>query len=262
MSSPQRKRSIAAAAIFLLAMAGAALGEQPNNNQQSQSSPPQGADFPTPEQKEHIAYLLAFIESQPAGFVFNNSGIVARPPNHKPYNPDGSRNQNFRVAPDPNQAQASAVTNHEKRRASAMEELIKIGRPAVPQTVTAIVNEGNQYRFIYAFILGEIKDPRAVPALIKYMNDGKMKLDCAASYRKFGDEEMAKLMEDEGQAMIADATGALESITGQDYGPDIDKWRAWWEANKAKYGTPLPLVIETADPPPGSKSYAPPSQDP
>ena len=60
-----------------------------------------------------------------------------------------------------------------------------------------------------ACVLGWLKDPRAVEPLIVALSDAD------ANVRKF-------------------AAMSLKALTGMDFGKDGEKWRAWWEENKAR----------------------------
>ncbi len=207
---------------------------------------------PTAAQKKNIKQLIKTIESRPSGVIIHNKAQVQSGVDHRPYNPDGSRNQNFRVLPDEESAKDTHKLDHQRKRGRAVKELIHIGRPAVPQVVPALMKEGHRFRHLYAYILGEIGDPRAVPALIKYMEDGVMKKSLAESYRRLDKKEMAGKLDKEGQGMVSDAAGALERISGEDYGPDLSKWKKWWKKNKHKYGPPIPIMQYTANPPESS----------
>jgi len=205
-----------------------------------------GPATPTPAQKKKIKQHIDTIEAIPSGVIINNRGEVEFNPGHRPYNPDGSRNQDFKVVPG--DAENTIEQKNRRERGLAVKALIKTGRPAVPQVVAALMEEGNQYRHLYAYVLGEIGDPRAVPALIKYMEDGKMKQTMAGSYERLGKKKMADKLDKEGRGMVADATGALERTTSENYGPDLEKWKKWWQENKHKYGPPIPLRQYTANP--------------
>ncbi|MFO8056413.1 MAG: hypothetical protein R6V10_03865 [bacterium] len=252
MTGPAIKQTTLAATVFLLAFIIAFplfAADTKSSKDQPDSGQEEKPVKPTPEKKKKIKKLISIIESKPTGVFINNRGRVKSGPEHRPYNPDGSRNENFRVVPETESGEAAGVLNHKKKRGRAVKELISMGRPAVPQVVGALMHEGREFRYLYAYILGEIGDPRAVPALIKYMEDGKMKLDMKKSYEKLGKKKMARQMEKEGRGMISDAAGSLEAITGEDYGPDLRKWKAWWKRNRSKYGPPIPLVQHTANPP-------------
>lgn len=223
---------------------------------------PSAPTVDSPAVQARVRQLIVTIETKPSGIVVNNNGQVAAEPGHSPYNPDGTRNQNYTVTHDNSQGPAGVVLNNDQLRAQAIAELIKIGKPAVPQLVTALMTEGSEFRRFYAYTLGEIKDPRAVPALIKYMEDGYAKFKLVPQIRASGNEALAKKQEDDGKLMIADSVLALEKITGEKYGSDLNKWKQWWEANKAKVGPTPPLQTYTANPPDPVVHYPPPTPTP
>lgn len=202
-------------------------------------------DFSTPQVADaaldaRIRALILAIEDKPSGVIINNAGYIENAPANQPYNPDGSRNENFRVTPDLSGANTAYMLNGEQRKQKAYEELVRIGRPAVPLLSMAVVMEGYDQRPIYVKALGEIRDPRAVPHLIKYMEDGKMMLSMAASMVSLGNTVEAKKLQCDGNKMMADAADALAKITGQNYGPNLGPWRQWWEQNQSKVQGPIP----------------------
>jgi hypothetical protein len=81
---------------------------------------------------------------------------------------------------------------------------------ALVALIAALKDEDSHVRWWAAYALGELKDPRAVEALI------------------------AKL-KDEDTSIRECAERALENITGRDFGVDPIKWRKWWEENRAKF---------------------------
>jgi hypothetical protein len=206
-----------------------------------------------PELQKKILDLINIVEYKPSGLYVNNNGKVDVPPDHQPYNPDGSRNENFTVTHDTPGGEVPLAAN-EARRQQSIKDLIAIGRPAVDELCKALTRDYFLHRDLYAFALGEIRDPRAVPALLKYYQDGLEKLKNVPFVRQNGDEQTAVKLETTGNKMVGDAATALQKITGQAYGNDFPKWQAWWDANKAQVG-PTPNLIEyTANPPDGSSS--------
>lgn len=201
-----------------------------------------------PALEKKIKSLIATVEKKATGTIVNNDGSVEVPPDHQPYNPDGSRNQDFKVTHDHEGGTATYRANLDKQRELAIKELIGIGPPAVDELSRALTRDYFQYRPMYAYALGEIGDPRAVPALLKYFETGEMKLKNVDFVRSAGNVEMAARLERDGHKMMDDAASALSKITGQSYGRDHKKWSAWWEANKEKVG-PVPDLQEyTANP--------------
>jgi hypothetical protein len=219
-----------------------------DKDKNKESTPEQSPPPFDPAVQKKVLELISLIEMKPTGVFVNNQGRVEVPPNHQPYNPDGSRNQDFTVTHDTPSGGAIMV-NHEQKRQQAVRDLIAIGRPAVDELARALTREYMTYRSLYAYALGEIRDPRAVPALLKYLEDGQEKLKNVPFVRENGDPAFAEQLEASGNKMIQDAGEALSKITGQNYGPDLAKWKEWWEANKDRVG-PTPNLIEyTANPP-------------
>ncbi|HUT55340.1 MAG TPA: hypothetical protein VM658_18265 [bacterium] len=228
---------------------------KPAPRAQTGTAPAQPAAGPAVQNRGKA--LIALIESHPNGLIVNNNARVESPPSNQPYTADGSRNQNFKMVPDLSGNQIAQSVNMDQRRAQAVQELIAIGKPAVDDLAVALVTEGNQYRNLYAYALGEIKDPRAVPALIKYLEDGKAKLSMVGSVRASGNQPMAAKLEKQGASMAADSSLALQKITGQTYGTDLVKWQTWWNANKEKVGPTPNLILYTANPPAPAVHYDP-----
>ena len=206
-------------------------------------------------QDARIRALVLAIEDKPNGVIINNAGYIEKAPVNQPYNADGSRNENFRVTPDLSGMEAVYALNGEARKQKAYDELVRIGRPAVPLLSMAVVMEAYEQRPLYVKALGEIRDPRAVPFLAKYMEDGKMKVSMAPMVMRAGNTVESRKMEADGKKMMADSADALQKITGQAYGPDVARWRAWWDQNKAKVQGPMPPVqlyqVGTSGAPPG-----------
>jgi len=199
-----------------------------------------------PAAEKRAAELISMIESRQSGLFINNKGKVQQAPDNRPYSADGSRNQNFRVSHS-HEGGAISVQEIDKPRAQAVKELIEIGKPALPCLCRALVNDTYRYRRFYVLALSEIKDPRAVPALIEYMQEGRMRKSTAQSIKSINPDTASKL-ESEGDNMMEEAAAALSRITGEKFGKDLSKWRAWWEANKERIGPTPSLQSFTANP--------------
>jgi hypothetical protein len=89
------------------------------------------------------------------------------------------------------------------------QECIKVGSEAVEPLIAAL-EYGGEAKMQAAYVLGEIKDSRAIEPLID-------KLRFAAQLLE------AKVLE------------ALQKITGQSIGGDYDAWIKWWQKNKHNY---------------------------
>ncbi len=237
---------------------------KPQKEPASKTNPKSTADFertknhkPDPAADARVRELIGVIESHPSGVVIINNGEVQAPPDHQPFNPDGTRNENFTVTPDPTQGLAAMQAKVDSNRNAAVQELIGMGPKSVDELSRALVNDSLEFRSLYAYALGEIKDPRAVPALIKYMDDAFMKAQMAPSLRSIGDEAKALALEDEANKCREEAASALKKITGLDYGTDLARWKDWWEKNKDKAG-PLPNIkLYDANPAPPKVHFDP-----
>ncbi len=192
-------------------------------------------DDPESRARARARSLIAAVEKVYSGAVFVG-GKIDEDPSHRPYNPDGSRNQNFYVAPDYANTEGAEMLNADRKRALALKQLIEMGLPAAPELCRAMVTGGYRYRHFYAYALGEIGDPRAAPALIKYMEDGKSMIEVSEAIKATGDTTHARELETRGRRMMSQGAGALGQITGESYGPDLAEWKAWWERHKAEIG--------------------------
>ncbi len=191
-----------------------------------------GVSAPNPQLEARINRLIMQINLKPNLLTVNESNVVMKEPNHQPYHPDGTRNQDFTVRPDLSHPNISQALNVEQNRDKWTNELIQIGKPAVPALVKALTNEKYEYRYYYARALGGIKDMRAVPTILKYYEDGGKQVNLAKLIRMSGDEAAARECENKGVVMKKAAVDALEQISGQKYGDDYAKWKAWWDQNK------------------------------
>ncbi len=89
---------------------------------------------------------------------------------------------------------------------SAALALRSIGSPAVDPLIAALKDPDTQIRGWSAWILGEIKEPRAALPLTDLLKDPHSRV------RRI-------------------TAGALLKITGQPFGEDEEKWRQWLEEN-------------------------------
>jgi hypothetical protein len=204
---------------------------------------------PDPQSDQKVKQLVSVIEAIPRGTAIVNDGYVEAPPDHQPYNPDGTRNQNFKVNPDPAQSVSAIYAGYDKRRAEAVLELIKMGPKAVDELSRTLVNDALKYHDFYAYALLEIKDVRAAPAFIKILDEGKTKKNIAGSARRMGNIALSEKLEKESTRMINESTDALKTLTGQDFGDNHFKWQDWWKQNEAELGPAPKLLLYTANPP-------------
>ncbi len=159
--------------------------------------------------------------------------------------------------------------------AQAVKALVKIGKPAVEPLIARLTSEDWIVRGYAVAALGGIEDPRAVKPLITALKDenrvvriniiialGRIKSSpsvnpliaalednewlvrrhAARSLGELGDpraiQPLVNALEGKGFHTAAAAAGALKKITGQDFGPDPEKWRKWWEENRGTFRKP------------------------
>jgi HEAT repeat protein len=87
---------------------------------------------------------------------------------------------------------ADLISQDDAVRQKAIKELIKTGKPAVPALLKSLKESEIYYgRSGAAFVLGEIGDKSAVPALIKALGDEYMevKMKSAIALGKLGDKK-------------------------------------------------------------------------
>lgn len=103
-------------------------------------------------------------------------------------------------------------------REEAIEELVKIGEPAVPALVKALGDKGWDVKANAAWALGEIGDASTVPALIDALGDEdeEVRLRAAEALGKIGDASAVPALigrlGDEDWDVMAAAAEALEKI--------------------------------------------------
>ena len=227
---PRMKTGLLLLGVFLLAQAPA-----PND----------------PNLQVRIQQLIQLIETKPSGVVVNEQVKVVTDPSRPAYQADGTRNQNFKVRPDNEHPSVSGIMHVEQNRENAVQELIRIGKPAVPALARAVMNEGLEFRFLYARALGEIGDLRAFPTLLKFYEDALNQLKVARAAASL-DPVLSAEAERKGTAGKQAAHTALEKLSGQKLGDALGPWQAWWQTQKGKV-EPLPVpVLYTANPPSGS----------
>jgi len=154
---------------------------------------------------------------------------------------------------------------------SAIQELVRIGAPAVPELITELrQTERWLSKSLIAFTLRAIGDRRAVPALIEVLGRSKYRGGYGIYVK---DDELASFMlehqhtsPDDGdrkakQIIIAgpvvEITAALEKITGHSEGPEMfspeaaeavkRRWQRWWVEFKdasLKAGVKAELQVE------------------
>lgn len=71
----------------------------------------------------------------------------------------------------------------------AAKKLIEIGSPVVPRLLPLLQDKEKKYRDTVNYVLGEIKDVRAVPAILKEIEDGQEALSTFEALAKIGSRE-------------------------------------------------------------------------
>lgn len=154
---------------------------------------------------------------------------------------------------------------------SAIQELVGIGAPAVPELITELrQTERRLYKSLIAFTLRAIGDRRAVPALIEVLGLSKyrggygvyVKDDGLASFMlqhqhtpPDDDDRKAKQIIIAGP--VIEIVKALEKITGHSEGPDRfspeaaeavkRRWQKWWQQqSKQKTDVQVEAPVEAA----------------
>jgi HEAT repeat protein len=89
----------------------------------------------------------------------------------------------------------SLSSSDEILRIHSRESLVKIGKPAVPQLVEALIHGSHWLRWEAAKTLGEIGDPAAAPALVKALKDEEFDVQWLAA-----------------EGLIKMKTGGIESL--------------------------------------------------
>ncbi len=241
MKSYISKISLALAALALLWAVTALAQDAGQSADKAQPADPAA-------QQARINKLIEQIEYIPDGIMVNRAVTVVTQQDRKQYNPDGTYNHNFKVNPDYSAPAISRFVKPDAHRMGYTNELIKIGKPAVPALMLAVCQESHKFREYYCIALGQIKDLRAVAALLHYYQDGVEQFKVAKGIRSMGDEAWAVKVETRGRMMKDQALVSLRSMTGQDLGDDIKAWERWWESKKKQVGPIPPLTTYTANP--------------
>lgn len=199
----------------------------------AQAPPPAPVPSPAPAANVELRVqeLIRLIETKPSGVYVNQQVKIAPDSDRAAYHADGRRNQDFTVRPDDDHPSISGVMHYEQNQEKYLRELVQIGPAAVPGLVRAATYEGYEFRNLYARALGQIKDLRAVPALLKLYEDANNQLMVAKAAERF-DPAMAAEAARKGNACKQDALAALAAVSGQNFGDDLNRWKAWWETQK------------------------------
>jgi len=119
-------------------------------------------------------------------------------------------------------------------RLAAIQTCVILKDPIVVEPLIAAINHDD---ILYANIiraLGDIKDPRAVPAIISELNNATW--SAANALGKINDKRAIKPLIDQlakphNSTLRKEVIKALKIITGKNYGKNHKKWLAWWNEN-------------------------------
>jgi hypothetical protein len=126
-------------------------------------------------------------------------------------------------------------------RNNARVALENIGAPSVELLIPVLKEQNFEVRQQAAMALGNINDPRAVEPLISILKDEHhfVRWMAVNSLGKIMDtravEPLIDSLDDEDSDIQRKAEEVLEKITGQDLGPDQEKWKKWWDKNKDEF---------------------------
>ena len=95
-------------------------------------------------------------------------------------------------------------------REAVVGVLQKIGRPAITGLVSALGSDDKTVRKSIAEVLGEIRDPEVVAALINALADGEAPVRAAAAR-------------------------SLKKLTSQPHGEAIGSWQSWWARSRETF---------------------------
>jgi hypothetical protein len=192
------------------------------------------------EIQKRVKELIDLINLEPNLLMVNPNAQVVKDADWKPVTADGKYNQDYKVVPDDTKGPAGQALMVEHNRQRWADELVMIGQPAVDQLRLAVIDEGKKYRSYYVYALGQIKDLRACPALLKYYSDGVEAEKAAKSLEKLGALEDAAKLRQESAQKRTESVNALKTISGKDLGDDYGKWDQWWKETEKKIG-PVPM---------------------
>lgn len=235
-------------------------GEKPAQSGSSSSpAAATGTDSKKAEEtRNRVKELIKLINSEPNLLTINPKADVVKDPNWKPVSPDGKRNQDFKVVPDDSAPGISNALYVDLNRERWTRELIQIGRPAVPDLTAGSLDGQNTYRDYLIYALGQIKDLKGAPAILKYYSDAIDQGKVADSIERMGDKAEADRIRQEVSFKKTTALNALKTLSGQDFGDDYSKWDNWWKATEKKIGkVELPVLYEIQGAKPKKANPAP-----
>lgn len=186
------------------------------------------------ELEEKAMGLIEQIVKEPELIVENEKATVIDDPKRSVKKPDGTINPDYEVLPDGSDAIFESLVNLEKNRKRSAEELSKMGKEVVPLVVAALMNEGYNHREYLVWVLGELRDPRAVPFLLKYYQDAIQLAKMSELMEKTGETKKATSCKESADKMKKSAVSALRKISGLNFEDDFKSWRSWWKTIESK----------------------------
>lgn len=250
-------------AVVFFALGAVSFAQQTQSSTQSTSSTKNTSAQQSKIEKEILARvkkLIELINQEPNLLAVNPKAKVVKPPDWTPYTPDGRRNQDFKVVPDDSSPEIAQALQIEQNRQKWSKELVGYGTIAVPELIKAVLDEGNKYRHFLVWALGEIKDLRAVPCILKYYDEALSQERLAKSLEKMGLKDQPAQLRKEAELKKKYAIEALKKISGKDFGDNYSKWEQWWKEVGSKLpGAKLPKLYEVkgAKPPAYGKNFSP-----
>jgi len=121
-----------------------------------------------------------------------------------------------------------------KVRWAAAEALGRVGAPAVEPLIALLDSRRKDLHPAAAWALGETGDVRGVGplAVVLEHEDREVRRVAAMELGRLGDERAVEALiaalNDNDQEVRDVVVEALESITGQEFDDDVDRWQRWW----------------------------------
>ncbi len=123
-------------------------------------------------------------------------------------------------------------------RLAAIETCVALDDPRCVEPLIARIKKEDLIDANIIRALGEIKDPRAVPAIISELNNSTW--SSANALGKLNDPRAIKPLIDQlaiphNSTLRKEVIKALKIITGKNFRKNHAKWLKWWEENKINY---------------------------
>ncbi len=121
----------------------------------------------------------------------------------------------------------------------AVENLVRIGEPALEPLLEALKDKNPYRRRRVAEALGRLRDERAVLPLIGALSDevSQVRMSAAFGLALLKDDRaidpLIKMLDNEQSNVATMAIMSLVEITGENFELDKEKWKAWHAGTKA-----------------------------